>query len=83
MGVQMNIKNAEVIALAREVAGLKGVSVTQALHDALEAERRALGKEERMAKIRAFIKESGKLYTDEERNIDHTAFLYDEMGLPK
>jgi hypothetical protein len=82
MGIQMNIKNAEVIALAHEVAELKGVSLTEALRAALKAEKRELTKDERRARIRAFIKESGKLWTDAERNIDHTAFLYDENGMP-
>jgi antitoxin VapB len=83
MGVQMNIKNAEVVELAHEVAGLTGESLTQALLTALKDRKRSLTKDQRMARIRALIEESGKLWTDEERNIDHTAFLYDEMGLPK
>jgi hypothetical protein len=82
MGVQLNIKNAEVIALAHEVAELKGVSLTEALRDALKTEKRELTKDERTARILAFINESGKLWTDAERNIDHTAFLYDDLGMP-
>jgi hypothetical protein len=82
MGVQMNIKNAEAVALAHEVAELRGVSVTQAVLEALKANKRELTKDERMERMREFIRESGKLWSDEERNIDHTAFLYDENGLP-
>jgi antitoxin VapB len=83
MGVQLNIKNAEAVELAHELAGITGESVTQAVLSALRDKRNALTKEERMVRIMALIEESGKLWGDGERNIDHTAFLYDDLGMPK
>jgi hypothetical protein len=82
MGVQMNIKNAEAVALAHEVAELRGISVTQAVLEALKANKRELTADDRKAKMDAFLAESRRLYRDEDRNIDHTAFLYDENGMP-
>ena len=83
MGIQMNIKNAEAVELAREIAGLTGESVTQVVVGALRDRKRLLTKDERMTRLQAFIAESGKLWGSHERNVDHTAFIYDnKTGLP-
>jgi hypothetical protein len=82
MGVQMNIKSAEARALAEKIAKAKGVSLTEAIVESLRDSERALAKEDKKAWMAEFLAESRRLYRDEDRNIDHTAFLYDENGLP-
>ena len=83
MGVQMNIKSAEAVGLAREISELTGETLTQAVVEALKQRKFALTKDERMGRIRAIMEGSRMYWTDEERDADHTAFLYDEFGLPK
>jgi hypothetical protein len=82
MGVQMNIKSAEARALAEKIAKAKGVSLTAAIVESLRDSERALAKEDKKAWMADFLAESRRLYRDEDRNIDHTAFLYDENGMP-
>jgi hypothetical protein len=82
MGVQMNIKSAEARALAEKIAKAKGVSLTEAIVESLRDSERALAKEDKKAWMAQFLAESRRLYRDEDRNIDHTAFLYDENGMP-
>jgi hypothetical protein len=82
MGVQMNIKSAEARALAEKIAKAKGVSLTEAIVGSLRDSERALAKEDKKAWMAEFLAESRRLYRDEDRNIDHTAFLYDENGMP-
>jgi antitoxin VapB len=41
----LSIRNAETVALAREVAARTGRTVTRAIHEALEKEKAALGHE--------------------------------------
>jgi hypothetical protein len=82
MGVQMNIKSAEARALAEKIAKAKGVSLTEAIVESLRETERALAKEDKKAWMAEFLAESRRLYRDEDRNIDHTAFLYDENGMP-
>ncbi len=82
MGIQMNIKSAEVVALAHEVAELRGISLTQALHDALKTEQRALTAKDRKAKMADFLAESRRLNAGRQHEADPFAFLYDELGLP-
>ncbi len=82
MGVQMNIKSAEARTLAEKIAKAKGVSLTEAVVESLRESERALAKEDKKAWMAEFLAESRRLYRDEDRNIDHTAFLYDENGMP-
>jgi hypothetical protein len=82
MGVQMNIKSAEARALAEKIAKAKGVSLTEAIVESLRDSERALAKEDKKVWMAEFLAESRRLYRDEDRNIDHTAFLYDENGMP-
>ncbi len=82
MGVQMNIKSAEARALAEKIAKAKGVSLTEAIVESLRDSERALANEDKKAWMAEFLAESRRLYRDEDRNIDHTAFLYDENGMP-
>ena len=83
MGVQMNIKNAEAKALAEKIAKAKGVSVTQAVIESLRESERALAREDTKAFMAEFLAESRRLNAGQPKNIDHSAFLYDEFGLPK
>ena len=51
MGMQMNIKNDEAYALAIEIAGIEGVSLTQAVLEALRARKRELTKADKLARV--------------------------------
>lgn len=83
MGVQMNIKNPEARALAEKIAKRRGVSLTEAVVDSLKAAESALQEEDRKVRLDAFLAESRRLYSDEDRAVDHGELLYDDMGLPK
>lgn len=89
MGAQLNIKDAETIRLARELAEMTGQPITQAIRAALERELNAIDRDkaERLDKLRNIVKESRTLwkpeFDGEELSITHTDHLYDEHGLPK
>ncbi|MFM2099715.1 MAG: hypothetical protein RLZZ366_1254 [Pseudomonadota bacterium] len=83
MGVQMNIKSAEARALAEKIAKAKGVSLTEAIVESLRDSERALAKEDKKAWMAEFLAESRRLNAGRVHEKDPTAFLYDEMGLPK
>jgi antitoxin VapB len=58
----LSIKRAETEQLARQVAGVTGLSLTDAIHDALSEKLRALGHEpeteaRRRAEIQAWLRE--------------------------
>jgi len=82
MGAQMNIKSEEAYALASEIARREGVSLTQAVVDALRARQRALSTQERLAKAEAICRDFASRMTPEFKNWDYDADLYDEDGLP-
>lgn len=85
MGVQLNIKDAETIRLARALAEMTGQPITQAIRVALERELEELdrAKEERLTKLRSIVKESRALWKPEFLNADLDDLMYDERGLPK
>lgn len=89
MGAQLNIKDAETIRLARELAEATGQPITQAIRAALERELRENERvrEARIAGFRSIVRESRKLwkpeFDGEELSITHGEHLYDEHGLPK
>jgi hypothetical protein len=83
MGIQMNIKSAEARALAEKIAKARGVSVTQAVINSLREAERALASEDKAAWMKEFLAESRRLNAGRVREEDPTAFLYDDMGLPK
>ena len=83
MGVQMNIKNAEAYALATELAEQAGVSLTQAVLEALRARKRELSKEDVVAQVMALARDTRARLSPEMLALDHGEFLYDEFGLPK
>ena len=82
MGAQMNIKSEEAYALASEIARREGVSLTQAVVDALRARQRVLSKEERLANAMAICREFAARMSPEFKTFDYDAYLYDEDGLP-
>jgi antitoxin VapB len=85
MGVQLNIKDAETIRLARALAEMTGQPITQAIRVALERELQELdrAKEERLTKLRSIVKESRMLWKPELLDADLDDLMYDERGLPK
>lgn len=85
MGAQLNIKDAETIRLARELADMTGQPITQAIRAALERELAELdrAKEKRLEELRAIVKDARSLWKPEFLNADLDDLLYDERGLPK
>ena len=84
--MSLNIKNERTHALVRELATLRGVSQTEAVEGAVRAQLAALTMPRTPEQISARSLEIGKqlsarLGTDS--GADHTAFLYDELGLPR
>ena len=86
--MQLNIKNPETVALAKELGALMNKPVTQALTEVLrERVGEARKKEEdplakRFAKARAMAAEFRAKATHLGPD-DHATLLYDEDGLPK
>ena len=83
MGVQMNIKNAEAYALATELAEQAGVSLTQAVLEALRARKREVSKAKKVEEIMEFCRETRAMMSPELLTLDIDEYLYDEYGLPK
>lgn len=89
MGVQLNIKDAETVRMARELAEATHQPVTQAIKQALEHELRKIedDREARLEKARAILRETRTMwkpeYDGEELSITYKDHLYDDHGLPK
>jgi hypothetical protein len=83
MGVQMNIKNAEAVELAGKIAEAEGISITQAVLEALRRHEREVSHEARFAKAMQTCREARALMSSETLALDIDDFLYDEFGLPK
>lgn len=89
MGVQLNIKDAETVRMARELADATGQSVTQAIKAAIERELNALHKdsEDRLQRLHAIVQEARghwkPEFDGEELSVTYKDHLYDEHGLPK
>jgi len=85
--MSMNIKNEDAHRMAAELAQLRGVSLTQAVTDAIrtelereQAKRKRLGLAEELLEIGRRCAERMK---DSVPATHATDFLYDEKGLPK
>jgi antitoxin VapB len=89
----INIKNERTVALARELAEVRGVTLTSAIEEALERRLKELQDEpsprearaaERHRKITAILAEIHANITPEQREALRTAEqdMYDEDGLP-
>jgi antitoxin VapB len=83
--VALSIKDPNVDRLARELAGLTGESITEAVHaavrDRLERERRRRGKSIDRAKIDEIVARLAALPVVDARSPDEL-IGYDERGLP-
>lgn len=82
---QLNLKDAETRALADELAQLHGETlngvVKSALREKLERDRRALTKDERLARVMAILEPYWSLPVTDLRTADEI-LGYDENGLP-
>ena len=83
MGAQMNIKSAEAYAIASELVGLTGQSLTHVVLEALRAQRSRLTREAKIAEIREYCRETRAMMSPELLAINMDDYLYDENGLPK
>lgn len=87
MGVQLNIKDAETIRLAKELAGSSGKTITATIRAALEREHKA--REEKFEEALRFVREVSAEFTADKppewvgktsREIMDS--IYDDDGLP-
>lgn len=88
MGVQLNIKDAETVRLARELASATGQPVTQAVRQALEGELRRREEEiqAKMTRLREIAREFREGMPEELRGLTSKEWMddmYDDDGLPK
>jgi antitoxin VapB len=88
MGVQLNIKDAETVRLARELASATGQPVTQAIRQALEGElrRREEEKHAYVERLREIAREFRADMPEELRGLTSKQWMdsiYDEDGLPQ
>ena len=84
MGAQMNIKNAEAVAIAAELAKIEGKSVTQVVLEALRRQQRELRREKKVEDLMEFARETRAMMSPEALAFDVDKELYDEeTGLPK
>ncbi len=85
----LNIKNDETERLIRELAALQGESLTEAVTEAVRERLERLKRENLRASRVAAMLEIGRACAaalppqPDQLESDPTAFLYDEMGLPK
>jgi antitoxin VapB len=80
----LSIKDPETDRLARQLAHLKGRSITDAVREALAAEiaREQRLSEEKLARLEAIVKRAGAILEGTGHSLDHGDLLYDEDGLP-
>jgi len=87
MPASLNIKNPETHRLAEELAKLTGESmaaaVQTALRERLEHLQQKHDRSARLDRMMAIAREAAAHMTEEERNFDYDAWLYDENGLPR
>jgi antitoxin VapB len=84
----LNIKNAETERLIKELAELTGQSQTSAVTEAVRKEIKIVRDSRRQkgalaAELMRIGQEAAALMTEQERNWDYDAFLYDDNGMPK
>jgi antitoxin VapB len=84
--MSLNIKNEETCQLIKELAELKGESLTTAVTIAVKerlAKERVSAKSGRFERMMAIADETAALFKDPWKSIDHGELLYDEKGLPR
>jgi hypothetical protein len=84
VGIQFNIKDAEIKALAEDVGARLGVSAKEAVRDALKLRLKSLTRDERLVRIEGLLAEIRPQLPKEFLEMeDPTSILYDgESGLP-
>jgi hypothetical protein len=86
MGVQLNIKNAEAVELAAELAKAEGISRTELVLEALRERKRLREKamEDKIERIMEYCRETRAMMSPDALTFDINKELYDEAtGLPK
>ena len=82
----LNIKDPEVHALAAELARLRRVSLTQAVHDAVRRELTRERDRRRRSRLADQLIEIGKRCAGhlggQGSSADHATLFYDDQGLP-
>jgi antitoxin VapB len=89
--VSLNIKDKETYAMVRELAALKGVTLTAAVKlavkEEIEREKTSQGKSRLPKKKSEIVQAFAREFTSRVKNPIHSwdvdKLLYDEMGLPK
>ncbi|RMF32859.1 MAG: protein transcription factor [Alphaproteobacteria bacterium] len=82
--MSLSIKNAEVERMSRAIAARKGVSITEAIRQALAAEEARYEAEvrERVDRVMGLVEEMRRLPSRDDRRTDEEILGYDETGLP-
>lgn len=83
MGVQMNIKNAEAVELAAELAEAEGMSRTELVLEALRAWKRQRESESVYKRALEICRDAAPRLPDTQLSLAHGDLLYDEYGLPE
>lgn len=83
MGAQMNIKNAEVVELAAELAEVEGMSRTELVLEALRAWKRQRESESVYKRALEICRDAAPRLPDTQLSLAHGDLLYDEYGLPE
>lgn len=81
----LNIKNEATCAAIRQLAKVKGVSLTKAVDDAVREslQRDPQEREARRARMMQISRECAAAMKEPYKSISVDELLYDEMGLPK
>lgn len=82
MGTQLNIKNAEAVQLAAELARAEGISRTELVLEALRAWKHKRESENIYEKALAICRDTAPRLPDTQLSLAHGDLLYDEYGLP-
>jgi hypothetical protein len=82
MGAQMNIKNAEAVELAAELAVSEGTSRTEIVLEALRALKRQRDSESIYLKALDICRDTAPMLPDTMLSLAHGDLLYDDYGLP-
>jgi len=81
----LNIKNEETHRLATELARLTGVSITEAVTQALndQLDRLEVTRQARYERLMWIVNDCASRMSPETKALDHGEFLYGEDGLPR
>lgn len=84
MAAALNIKNAQAVKLAQELARETGETLTEAVLKALQERLERVGRTDRLARMREISDEMSRRFKEPWKSVDHGDLLYDsETGLPK